>query len=590
MIKRLFTIPILLILAYALIFSNDFKTIASGIAVFIVGMFFMEDGFKLFTGGILEKILRKTTKTVPKAIASGFFATALVQSSSLISVIAISFLSAELIALPQAIGIIFGSNIGTTATAWIVSTFGLKIKIAHYAMPMLVFGVLFTFFEKETYKGIGKILLGLGFIFLGISFMKEGFENLRSGIDLAQFAMEGVGGIAIYVLVGAFATIIIQSSSATMALIITAVASGQIEYINSISLAIGANIGTTVTAMLGSLTSNSNGKRLAVAHLIFNIITALFAIVLIYPLMDIVEILSGYIGISDEDIAMKLSLFHTIFNISGVLIVSPCLGILVKFLNGIFIYKGERRGMPKYLDHEVIKSPGPALVAVYKETEHLYDSVSHVIIKALHLYREDVFSKKNMREVVDHINGVAVDVDKIYVERIKNLYSAIIHYATLAEKQMIKEERRKAYKLKLSCRHMINVIKDIKEVEKNITASIQGENEYLKNEYNFLRENIAATIRTIEDVRKDPYNFDYVARLELVRELTKKFDRVETKRLSILLQEDKIGDTMATSLMNDGFYTKDIIKKLLSITEMLWVSGGVMQQEKLEPVHQEIIN
>jgi phosphate:Na+ symporter len=580
MLKKFLLIPLFLLLAYGIFSSTDFKVISSGIAIFIVGMFFMEDGFKLFTGGFLEKILEKSTKTIFKAIFSGFFATAVVQSSSLVSVIAISFLSAELIALSQAIGIIFGANIGTTATAWIVSAFGVKIKISMYAMPMLVFGVVFTFFKDRSFKGLGNILLGLGFIFLGISYMKDGFETLKMGIDIGRFAMEGYLGIAVYVMVGTVATVIIQSSSATMALIITAVASGQIDYVNSIALAIGANIGTTVTAILGALTSNANGKRLAVAHLIFNFITALFAIVCINILIDIVDYLSVYMGIGEEDIAMKLSLFHTIFNVCGVFLVTPFLGILVTYLEKLFIYKGERRGIPKFLDLDVIKYPGPALVALTKETEHLYDSISHVIVKALRLHRHDVWSNKELRAVVDIVKGDPVDVDKVYMQQIKFLYADIIRFATLAEKHMIKEEREKVYSLKLACRNMIESVKDIRELQKNISKYMRGNNSDIEEEYNFLRKNIASILRDIDNIRKDMHNIETITKIETAKEQSKSFDIIETKRLSILLREEKIDDIMATSLMNDGVFTGSISKKLLEVASILWVGGGLLESSE----------
>lgn len=303
----------LLALAYLLFFSNDSKLIIAGIAIFLIGMVFMEDGFKLFSGGTIEKVLEKTTSSVPKAIGTGFIATAVVQSSSLLTIIVISFLSAELISLSGAVGVIFGSNIGTTATAWIVSSFGVKVKIAQLALPMIIFGVVFRFNQNKTYQGLGSVLVGLGFVFLGISYMKDGFEAMKAGLDLAQFAMEGYLGVLVYILIGSVATVVIQSSSATMALIITALVTGQIEYINALSLAIGANIGTTVTAIIGSLSSNANGKRLAVAHFIFNMVTGFMAIVFLYQLADIVDVLSIKIGIDSQDYAMKLALFHTIF-------------------------------------------------------------------------------------------------------------------------------------------------------------------------------------------------------------------------------------------------------------------------------------
>lgn len=584
MSKRYLLFPVIFLLGYIMATNNDFTTIASGVAIFIVGMVFMEDGFRLFTGGILERILKKTTDTVFKSILSGFTATALIQSSSLTSVIAISFLSAELIALSQAIGIIFGANIGTTATAWIVATFGMKIKISAYAMPMIVFGVLFLFFKSRSYKGIGNILLGLGFIFLGIAFMKDGFETLKNGIDLAKFAMDGYLGLAVYVLVGAVATVIIQSSSATMALIITAVATGQIDYVNSLSLAIGANIGTTVTAVLGSLTSNENGKRLAVAHFIFNAVTALFAIVFLYVLMDLVDTLSHIVGISDEDIAMKLSLFHTIFNVAGVVLVTPFIGKLVIFLETLFIPKGERRGKPKYLDQEVVQSPGPALVALFKETEHLYDSVVYTLIHAMRLKSEQVFSDTEMNKIVERVEEKEIDVDQVYEERIKYLYSDILRYSILAEGNMVKKERKKVYALKLACRDIIENIKDIREIQKNITLYMQSSNDYIKQEYNFLRENICSGIRIVDEARKAHDGGKSGNYLKAIRKDFKRLDVVAAKRLSVLLREEKIDDTMASSLMNDGTYAKKIIKRILGTGMTLWENKGVLDREMSEEV------
>ncbi len=572
MFKKALTIIALSFLGYALFASDDVKIIASGIAIFIVGMIFMEEGFKIFSGSGLEKILKKTTDSLTKSILSGFISTAVVQSSSLVSVIAISFLSAELIHLSQAVGIIFGSNIGTTATAWIVSAFGLKIKISHYAMPMLVFGVLLNFYENKTANGFGKVLLGLGFIFLGIGYMKEGFETLKTGIDLARFAMTGLKGIAVYVFVGAVATVIIQSSSATMALIITAVATGQITYMNSLALAIGANVGTTVTAILGSLTSNANGKRLAVAHLVFNMITAIFAIVFIYILKDLVDLVSGVVGISDKDIAMKLSLFHTIFNVSGVLIVTPFTGKLVKYLDTLFVFKGaERRGKPKYLDDHVIKSPGPAIEAIRKETIHLYESISHVLIQALRLHRHEVWSKEDMRKVMETVKGEEIDVDSVYEERVKSLYSTIVRYSILAEKHMVKEERRKVYDLKLASRNLVDVLKEIRELQKNIARYMKSENDAIKGEYNFLRENIAKTLRYIDELRKKPDDIEKISHIEEMREKTRSFDIIGMKRLSILLREGKITDRMATSLMNDGAFTSKIQQYLIDSATILWI-------------------
>lgn len=403
---------ILLALAYVIFSSEDVKTIIAGIAVFLIGMVFMEDGFKLFSGGVLERVLEKTTNNVPKAIATGFLATAIVQSSSLLTIIVISFLSAELISLSGAIGVIFGSNIGTTATAWIVSAFGVKIKIAHYAMPMLIFGTIFRFNSHTTYQGLGNILIGLGFVFLGIGYMKEGFEAMKAGLDLAQFAMDGYLGVLIYIFIGIIATVIIQSSSATMALIITALATGQIEYVNALALTIGANIGTTVTAIIGSLSSNANGKRLAVAHFIFNLTTGFIAIVFLYQLADIVGFLSFKVGIADNDYAMKLALFHTLFNVIGVLVIAPFTHKLVDFVKTLFIEKQKDISRARYLDATIVEVPEVAIKALHKEVTHLYDNSTEMLSHALSLHRHTYIGmNKDIKSVVES-SVTMIDISK----------------------------------------------------------------------------------------------------------------------------------------------------------------------------------
>ncbi len=190
MLKKILIPTILVFISYGFWVSPDFKEIAAGVSIFLFGMLFLEDGFKAFTGGILEKVLARTTNTLPRSIGFGVVSTTIMQSSSLVSVISISFISAGLITLAAGIGILFGANLGTTTGAWLVAGFGLNVKISAYAMPMLVFGIVLTFQKSRALKGIGSVLAGLGFLFLGIHHMKEGFEAFRDQIDLARFAID----------------------------------------------------------------------------------------------------------------------------------------------------------------------------------------------------------------------------------------------------------------------------------------------------------------------------------------------------------------------------------------------------------------
>ena len=583
MFKRVLAPLLFLSFAWFIVSNNDAKVIIAGIAIFLIGMHYMENGFKLFSGGALENILEKFTGSTPKAIGTGFLVTAVVQSSSLVSIIIISFLSAELIGLTQAVGVVFGSNIGTTTTAWLVSSFGLKIKIAQYALPMLIFGVIMQFSKENLYKGLGSVLIGLGFIFLGIAYMKEGFETLKQGLDLAEYAMAGYLGVFVYIFIGAVATVIIQSSSATMAVIITALATGQIDYVNALSLAIGANIGTTVTAALGAMASNKNGKRLAVAHFIFNTVTAAIAVIFLYPLKDLVDVLAPIFSISETNYAMKLALFHTIFNVTGVLAVSPFIKQLVRYLETLFSKKEKGRGRPKYLTNEVIQIPASALAALRKETIHLYDKSLEAIVHAMNLHRRDIFSDAEARRIVEHsLSPIKIDVNKIYQEDIKNLYGAIIHYASMSQSYMSQEDNNQIYELKLTARKIIEMVKDVRELQKNLNFFTTGKNTFMLDEYNKLRTQLVTVLRVIQEVRDYEGEEDIMTRIELQKEKIKENEIVLNKNIDTMIREDKIDSKMASSLMNDVGFTFSICKKLLAAATTLWV-----QQEEIKELGDE---
>ena len=571
MIKKIIYPVLLLGLAYLLFSSDESKTIIAGIAIFLIGMIFMEDGFKFFSGGYLEKVLENSTNTIPKSIFTGFLSTSIVQSSSLISIIVISFLTAGLMSLTGAIGVIFGSNIGTTTTAWIISSFGMKINIATYAMPMIIFGVIFKLLSEKNLQGVGNILIGLGFIFLGIEYMKEGFETLKAGFDLSKYAISGYLGALVYILLGIVATVIIQSSSATMALIITALASGQIIYMNALELAIGANIGTTITALIASLASNSNGKRLALAHLIFNITTGAVAIIFLYPIASIVDVLSLKVGISSDDYAMKLAMFHTIFNILGVLLVSPFIKQLVSYLSKKFVSEKSSKLKALYLDDVVIKIPDAATNAIKKEIIHLFDNAVEVISHGLYLHRHNLLGSDNIEAVVKNSNlSIKTDVNEFYSNKIKSLYSDIIHFSSLAQENMSEEEKRRIYALKVASRDIVEAIKDIRELQKNISIYLKSNNENIKEEYNYLRINIAKTIKIINELRNCDNCPELDDKLNILAENSKLNDDINSDKIDSLIRKNQITSKMATSLINDSNYAQNIIKRLIEAANIIW--------------------
>ena len=576
MLRRIFLPSILIVLGYGFWISPDFKEISAGVAIFLFGMLALEEGFKAFSGGTLEKILEKSTDKLYKSIGFGVLATTIMQSSSLVSVLTISFLGAGLIGLAQGIGIVFGANIGTTTGAWLVAGFGLKVKISAYAMPMLVFGVILIFQKAKSLKGIGYILAGLGFLFLGIHYMKDGFEAFKSTIDLAAYGGTGIKYLFIFTGIGIFATVVMQSSHATLVLIITALSVGQISYENALALAIGANVGTTITAILGAMSSNIDGKRLAGAHLIFNITTALIAIVFMHQIMYSVDFVSNAVGIAPDDYTLKLAVFHTIFNVLGVLVMVPFIGKLVIFLEKTLKDKDKKEtasfDTAQYLNEAVLDWPITAMAAIIRETKHLYSNAFEIITHGLNLKRENIISDMPLEDVLkDSYSKSVIDIDDFYTHRIKGIYGEIIDFSTKAQSQMVPEDIENLYQLKLANRDIVEAVKDTKHLQKNLIKYTNSTNEHIKEQYNNIKMGLAELLRNIDIISKMTEEDEIILLLSKAKVHMQRYEILANGTIDNLIRDNLITNEMATSLMNDSTYAYDISKNLIAMAEVIFI-------------------
>jgi len=576
MLRKTLFYVLLILLAFVLYFNPNFKTISAGVAILLFGMIMLEEGFRVFTKGPLQNILNKATDKLYKSISAGALVTALIQSSSLVSVITISFISAGLISLAGGIGLIFGANIGTTATAWLVAGFGLKIKISALAMPMLIFGLIFSFQKRESLKGIGNVLAGLGFFFLGIYYMKEGFDVFKEYIDLTEYAMTGILGVIVYTGLGILITTVLQSSSATLALILTALSAGQIEYENALALAIGANVGTTITAVLGSLSSNIAGKRLAGAHLIFNVTTGVVALAFIFPLARLVNGMSDTFGISQTDYTLKLALFHTIFNVIGVVIMIPFIKKLEAFLIKVLKEKLEEKDIdePKYLVKSVLEFPGATISALIKESKYLYKkAIFEIVAHGLNIHRGDIKSDLKIKKIIEKsTEDMQIDIEELYYSKVKTIYGEIIRYATTIQNtfKLNKRQNDTVTEIKIANRKMVEIIKDVKELNKNVTMALNSENKYLSNEYDIFRKKVTKVLRVIHLFRTEDESEKYAEKLALLKQEAKDNIRHSNSSIDRLIRKDLITAEMASSLFNDYTNVNDMIKKLIQVAELLY--------------------
>jgi phosphate:Na+ symporter len=591
--KRLLLPIILGLLISGFWVSPEFQEIAAGIAIFLFGMLMLEDGFKLFSGGFLESVLEKATGSTPRSMAFGFFTTVIVQSSSLISVITISFLSAGLISLLAGIGIVFGANIGTTTGAWLMAGFGVKANISAYAMPFLAIGVILVFQKPKHLRGAGYVLAGIGFLFLGIHHMKAGFEGFKDAIDLTRYAMAGVTGLLVYTLVGMVATVVMQSSHATLVLIITALAAGQISYENALALAIGANIGTTISAIMGAVSANYQGKQLALADVIFKISTAVFALIFFLPLREVVDFTSGLIGIADDDFALKLAVFHTIFNVMGVVLMLPLVHQLIKLIERMIQEPVADLSQPKYLSQAVDEFPATIVSALQKEVKHLYDNAVELIAHGLNIHRKALFETTDIAALVAKSRQpIEMDMDERYETRVKTLYAAIVEFTTRASgKELPEDVISRVYELRDVSERIVRAVKDVKHLRRNATRYTSRPQGSVTDLYNGLRTEIARILVEMDKLdRADPDNRSRLW-LEEERVHVESDKRDTNNRIETLIRDGRISARAATSFLNDSGYAYDAMRELIEAGRSYHVStdSAVAEVEKILEIEDEDI-
>ena len=304
--------------------TNIFSLVGS-LALFLYGMKTMSEGLEKFAGDRLRSILAAMTKNRVMGVLTGILITALIQSSSATTVMVVSFVNAGLMTLAQSIGVIMGANIGTTVTAWIISAVGFKINIAAFAIPLLAVGMPLIFSGKGNRKSIGEFIFGFSFLFMGLSFLQESATAMNIGDMvagmLAHVEQDSFLTILLFVFVGAVVTMIVQASAATMA--ITLMLFGMnipgFGFEQAAALAMGQNIGTTITAFMASLTANTQARRAALAHMFFNVFGVVVFLIVFYPACDAVSWFVDSVMGGGNDL-FKLSAFHTAFNIINTLL------------------------------------------------------------------------------------------------------------------------------------------------------------------------------------------------------------------------------------------------------------------------------
>lgn len=341
-----------------------------GTGILIMAMAMMTDGAQTAGGDRLRVILGKWTANLPKGIASGFLFTGLVQSSSAVTVAAIGFVNAGLLKFKNAIGIVYGSNVGATVAGWLVAATGFGFSISDYSLPMIGIGVILQFVKgNHRISGLGVSLAGFGLFFLGIDILKGGLGVLANDFSLKDFGTNGFLGMLSLVIISTLVTAMIQSSTAAMAIILGSVASGMIGLEQGCAMVIGANIGTTSTGLISSVGTTVAARQLAWVHVIFNVWVG---IILLPTLMITPDILRMVISSEGEaGIQASLALYNTFFNVFGLIAIAPISNKLSAFLQQKIERQTSDGIRPKYLDDGLTDTPDLGLAALQKEMERI---------------------------------------------------------------------------------------------------------------------------------------------------------------------------------------------------------------------------
>lgn len=442
--------------------SFDGWEFLAGLGIFLLAMALMENSLEALAGRSFKKFLRQYTNHPIKAVLSGIFITIILQSSSVVSLMVLAFVGAGIIELRNAIGIIIGSNLGTTLTGWIVAYFGFSFNIESFALPFIAIGGLSMVFfaQKDRLYLFGQLFIGIGFLFLGLDYMKASISELANNFDISPFAIYDPHWLF---LVGFVLTAIIQSSSAAMVITLSALNAEILSLEGAAAMVIGSDLGTTITVVLGGIKGVPAKKRVALSHFLFNFIVDVLALIFLFPLL---RFLTEILGLVDP--LFTLVAFHSSFNLAGIFLFFPFLGIFARFLEKRFEKKN--KVVARFVTQVPVEVPEAALKALREEVTHLLERVFR--LNATILGMDTGF--------LDNTIDAPIPDAKTQYELIKELEGEITaFFIKLPNQKLNPEESAQVRQLTHSIRYAMSTAKSLKDINHNFLAFSKSVNDDL---------------------------------------------------------------------------------------------------------------
>lgn len=537
-------------------------TLLGALGMFLYGMNLMSSGLQKAAGERLRGFLSAMTSNPFKGVMTGLGITSIIQSSSATTVMVVSFVNAGLLTLTQAIGVIMGANIGTTVTAWMVSWLGFKADISILAVPLMLFGFLFSNSKKDNRKNIGELIVGFSLLFLGLSFMKESVPDLRQTPEVLEFvtawAAHGFGSVLLFLAFGTVLTLVLQSSSATMAITLIMLSMGWIPFDMACAMVLGENIGTTITANIAASVGNTEAKRAAMSHTIFNVFGVIWALILFRPFLNLVGYITetlfglpnpaaeGFVvtdSVSSEGTAALygLSMLHTLFNTINTLLLVWFTKLIAKAVSWIVrvpVNQEKEVFKLKYISAGPLATPELSVEQAFNEIIHFAQISKNGAVYAKEavseadtdkfealrgkLVKYEEISDRIEYEIATFLNGVsAEEISENTSIKVKSMYKIVGELESLGDSgETISRilSRKNVHKKNFDAETVKNldamadaVLAAYDVMIENLSAAHKGELQNITNAYNAedhlnnLRNNFRDAV--IEDIENGGKNY-----------------------------------------------------------------------------------
>lgn len=564
---------------------TDLLNLLGALGLFLYGMKVMSDALMELAGRKMRGFMATLTSNRFLGVGTGIMITGLIQSSSATTLMVVTFVNAGLLRLTEAISVIMGANIGTTFTAWLITVLGFKVKMSSIALPLMLIAVIFYLQKAPVWNRWGRFIAGFALLFIGLEFMKDAVPDLQNNPELYDIIKHwsgmGFTSILIFVGIGTLLTLILQSSSATMAITLVAASQGWLPFAAAAAMVLGENIGTTITANMAAMVANVHARRAALAHLMFNLFGVVWILVLFNPVLATVDQIAAVQGSHPlRDVAaipVGLAIFHSFFNIANMILLLGFVGLIAKLVENIIkekVVPVSGISQPHYLKKSLLKYPETGIKALVNESRRLYtNAIFQVIAHGLYLHRSNILSDLPAEQVVAKSRDVEdLDLLEFVEKKIQPIYTAMMDYSSKLQQRtsLTEQQQHILTDLKHANRDTLLIVTNIDYLNQDLLHYSASDNDAIQYEYDRLRALVVNMVRRLVEMMELEEPAQRRNALDALYRDIKKHDRNLIKEIDDLIRDQKITPEMGAHLISSSATMKRLGRNLVRVARRLY--------------------